>query len=558
MAQQLWLTLSTVAGSFNRFDLAILAAGMLAVIACGAVLRTLSDRAGRPRLLVSRARELVCVLGTQVLPAATAGLLVYVGTGQLRMAFLIFFAVFAGCWSVARFAYPRHLMPASRLLLAVAGPGLSVAVVILLEPGGGGSPYELSEAAVAAMLTAAVGRSMEARFEAERPVVAAVIGTSSFAASFARGLNDAGIRSHRLAGWLSTEYGGRAPIGEQGSLGGLSDVRSAVIEHGVELLVCAPPEDAEGAGVGDRPGSARVCHEVTRSCLDLPVRMIEANQLHEELLGHVPIANIDAAWFRYIMHPRYHASSPLFKRLLDLSGAVIGGVLAFPILALSALAIKAQDGGPLFYRQRRVGERGREFEMLKLRTMRTDAESDGHARWSSADDTRVTTVGRLLRRAHIDEVPQLWNVLRGEMALVGPRPERPELLYRLERQFPHYERRHLVKPGITGWAQVRCGYAGSDLGTAWKLSHDLYYLKHRSLVTDVMLLVETVVTVIRGTERLATPDPALAPTGAAPALQAAGGNQNGDPSYLATQITSAVPVSDPLDRGAGSTNRGSR
>ncbi|HSD22705.1 MAG TPA: exopolysaccharide biosynthesis polyprenyl glycosylphosphotransferase [Solirubrobacterales bacterium] len=509
--------------------MAILAAGMFAVISCGAVLRILSGTAARSPLLVTRARELVGVLGTQVAPAATAGLLVYMDTGQSRAAFLVLLAVFTGCWSVARFAYPRHLMPASRLLLAAAGPGLGVAVVILLGPTNGVSPYELSEAAIVAMLIAAVGRSTEARFEAERPVVAAVIGSSSFAASFARGLNDAGIRSYRLAGWLSAESRGATPTGEEGSLGVLSDVRSVVIDHRVELLVCAPAENGESVGVPGHTGPDGVSREVTRSCLDLPVRMIDANQLHEELLGHVPIANIDAAWFRYIMHPRYRASSPLFKRLLDLTGAVLGGVLALPILALSALAIKLQDGGPLLYRQRRVGERGREFEMLKLRTMRTDAESDGRARWSSEDDTRVTAVGRLLRRTHVDELPQLWNVLSGEMALVGPRPERPELVSRLERQFPHYERRHLVKPGITGWAQVRCGYSGSDLGTAWKLSHDLYYLKHRTLVTDLMLLVETAVSVVGRTNRLPAPGPALAPPPAAAAAVQVAGEPQGRP-----------------------------
>jgi exopolysaccharide biosynthesis polyprenyl glycosylphosphotransferase len=458
-----------------------------------------------------------------VAPAATAGLLVYLDTGQSRTAFLVLLAVFTGCWSVARFAYPRHLMPASRLLLAAAGPGLGVAVVVLFGPSNGVSPYELTEAAIVAMLVAAVGRSTETRFEAERPVIAAMIGSSSFAASFARGLNEAGIRSYRLAGWLSTESTRATPIGEEGSLGVLSDVRSVVIDHRVELLVCAPPENREAAGLAGHAGHDSVCSEVTRNCIDLPVRMIDANQLHEELLGHVPIANIDAAWFRYIMHPRYRASSPLFKRLLDLTGAVLGGILALPILSLSALAIKLQDAGPLLYRQRRVGERGREFQMLKLRTMRTDAESDGRARWSSEDDTRVTAVGRLLRRTHVDELPQLWNVLRGDMALVGPRPERPELVSRLERQFPHYERRHLVKPGITGWAQIRCGYAGSDLGTAWKLSHDLYYLKHRSLVTDLMLLVETAVTMLGRANRLPAPGPALAPTAeAAAAVQVAG------------------------------------
>ena len=552
MANELWLALSGVVESFDGLDLAILAAGMLAAITCGAVLQMLSNPAGRSRLLVTRARELVGVLGTQVGPAATAGLLVYADTGQWRAAFLLFFAAFAGCWSAARFAYPRHLMPASRLLLAVAGPGLGAAAVILLEPASRVSPYVLSEAAVVAMLTAAAGRLAEARFEAERPVVAAVIGSSSFAASFARRLNEAGIRSYRLAGWLSTESRDVTPIGEEGSLGVLSDVRSVVIEHGVELLVCAPPENEEGAGVVDRSVPACVYREVTRNCVDLPVRMIDANQLHEELLGHVPIANIDAAWFRYIMHPRYRASSPLFKRLLDLTGALIGGILALPILALSALAIKLQDGGPLLYRQLRYGERGREFEMLKLRTMRTDAESDGRARWSSEDDTRVTAVGRLLRRTHFDELPQLWNVLRGEMALVGPRPERPELVSWLERQFPHYERRHLVKPGVTGWAQIRCGYAGSEVGTAWKLSHDLYYLKHRSLVTDLMLLVETAVAVIRQTNRLPAPGPALAPPAAAIAPVHAAGEPQG------ATVASATLVTDPLGREAGSTLQGPR
>jgi lipopolysaccharide/colanic/teichoic acid biosynthesis glycosyltransferase len=277
----------------------------------------------------------------------------------------------------------------------------------------------------------------------------------------------------------------------------LPDVRSVVVEHRIDLLVCAPPENG-GSAAGVEPyDPGLVSRAVTDTCLDLPVRMIDANQLYEELLGHVPIATIDAAWFRYIMHPRFRAGSPLFKRLFDLGMAFIGGIVALPILALSALAIKLEDGGPLVYRQRRVGERGREFELLKLRTMHPDSESDGRARWSSEDDIRVTVVGRILRRTHFDELPQLWNVLRGEMAVVGPRPERPELVSGLERRFPHYERRHLVKPGITGWAQVRCGYGGSEAGTALKLSHDLYYLKHRSLAAELLLLAETVVTVVR-------------------------------------------------------------
>ena len=138
--------------------------------------------------------------------------------------------------------------------------------------------------------------------------------------------------------------------------------------------------------------------------------------------------------------------------------------------------------------------------MLKLRSMSVDAEANG-PQWSKGEDTRVTRVGRLLRRTHIDELPQLWNVLRGDMTLVGPRPERPELVAQIERQYPHYTRRHLVKPGIAGWAQLRCGYAGSNLGTAWKLCHDLYYVKHRSFLGDLLILFETAFETFRDAHR---------------------------------------------------------
>jgi lipopolysaccharide/colanic/teichoic acid biosynthesis glycosyltransferase len=230
------------------------------------------------------------------------------------------------------------------------------------------------------------------------------------------------------------------------------------------------------------------------------VTMIAANQLYEQLLGHVPMGTIDAAWFRYIMHPRFRATPPLSKRLLDIAGSLAIGLLFAPFLLAAAIAIKLSDGGPVLYRQRRVGEHGVEFQMLKLRTMSVDAEANG-PQWATGDDARVTRVGRILRRTHIDELAQLWNVLRGDMTLVGPRPERPELVTQIERQFPHYTRRHLVKPGIAGWAQLRCGYAGSNLGTAWKLCHDLYYVKHRSLFGDLLILFETALVTFRDAHR---------------------------------------------------------
>ena len=160
-------------------------------------------------------------------------------------------------------------------------------------------------------------------------------------------------------------------------------------------------------------------------------------------------------------------------------------------MPLFAVAIKLSDGGPVFYRQRRIGEGGREFEMVKLRSMRPGAQADG-AQWSSRDDDRVLPVGRVMRKLHIDELPQLWNVLRGEMTLVGPRPEQPGARRGARaRASRTTSAASLVKPGITGWAQVRCGYAGTKEGSAWKLCHDLYYLKHRSLLADLMIIFET-------------------------------------------------------------------
>jgi lipopolysaccharide/colanic/teichoic acid biosynthesis glycosyltransferase len=166
-------------------------------------------------------------------------------------------------------------------------------------------------------------------------------------------------------------------------------------------------------------------------------------------------------------------------------------IVLAPVLLALAIAIKLHDRGPILYRQLRVGERGKEFEMIKLRSMEVTSESEG-ARWSSADDQRVTPVGKLMRRFHLDEMPQLWNVLRGEMTIVGPRPERRELIIDLEQRLAYYDRRHLVKPGLAGWAQARCGYGGTEEGTSWKLCHDLYYLKHRSLYFDLLVLFENV------------------------------------------------------------------
>jgi lipopolysaccharide/colanic/teichoic acid biosynthesis glycosyltransferase len=261
-------------------------------------------------------------------------------------------------------------------------------------------------------------------------------------------------------------------------LGSLDDVRSAVRRESIDLLVIAP-----------QSRRLEIFERAARECLDLQVRMIEATALYEGLLGHVPIGTINSAWFQFIMHPRYSPSSPLSKRALDLfvSGLMLVGLS--PVLLLCALAVKLEDRGPVFYRQRRVGEEGREFDMVKFRMLRPDADD----LWGSmTEEELLTRVGRFLRKTHLNEMPQLWQVFKGEMSLVGPRPEPPELVNELSGLVPYYERRAIVKPGLTGWAQVRCGYAGSRFGTAWKMCHDLYYIKHRSAAFDLLILLQTV------------------------------------------------------------------
>jgi lipopolysaccharide/colanic/teichoic acid biosynthesis glycosyltransferase len=189
----------------------------------------------------------------------------------------------------------------------------------------------------------------------------------------------------------------------------------------------------------------------------------------------------------------------VLRRAIDVTGALVLLLLTLPVVAAVTLAVKATSSGPVLYGQDRVGVGGQVFRFRKFRTMVADAEADGVARWAEADDPRVTPVGRLLRRSRVDELPQLLDVLAGRMSLVGPRPERPEFVEELRRQLPAYDVRHLVKPGLTGWAQVRYRYAASVDETARKLEYDLFYVTHRSLLFDLKILADTVPVVLFGT-----------------------------------------------------------
>lgn len=391
-----------------------------------------------------------------------------------------------------RFPYPLELMPWARRALLAVGPAGGVALVLAVDAAGDATFHAgaLALPLAAAVLTAWLGSWAVRRAEARQPLRLAVIGSRELAVSLGRELAETGTGGYELIGWVAAADDPLAAVSEDPGgavecLGDLGTLREVVLAASIDLLILTPADATDGR-------RARTDRRVVDQCLDLPVRVIEGNLLYERLFGHVPIGMIDADWYMQIMDPDFRGTSRVSKRIVDVAIAALLAPFATPAVVIAALAIKLGDGGPVLYRQGRIGEGGSEFEIVKLRTMGVDAERDGAPRWSGAGDERVTGVGRVLRRLHVDELPQLLNVLRGEMTLVGPRPERPEIVAALERDLPDYTRRRLVKPGVTGWAQVRCGYAGSGIGTAWKLCHDLYYLKHRSLFADLLIMLETV------------------------------------------------------------------
>lgn len=228
------------------------------------------------------------------------------------------------------------------------------------------------------------------------------------------------------------------------------------------------------------------------------VKVLDLSCFFERVRGQVRVDTLRASWLIYGEGFRQGFLRTQIKRLFDLSAAIVLLILAAPVMLLAMIAIYLEDGGPLLYTQERVGQGGRLFHVIKFRSMRSDAESDGKPRWAQSNDSRVTRIGRLIRKARIDELPQLFNVLLGDMSMVGPRPERQYFVDQLTTQIPFYSVRHSVKPGVTGWAQVRYQYGASVDDAVQKLQYDLYYVKNHTLFLDLMVLAETVRVVMTG------------------------------------------------------------
>jgi sugar transferase (PEP-CTERM system associated) len=315
-----------------------------------------------------------------------------------------------------------------------------------------------------------------------------LVGTNAAAVTLARELFD---RRHQLGveivGFVDpdpTRVG--LPLLNPGIIGTIEDIPSIVRARRVDRVVVS---------LADSRGKLPI-DKLLEMKLD-GVTFEHLASVFEEYTGKIAVENLRPSWLIFSDGFRKTRLLAASKRLLDITAALIGVVLAAPVMALVAIAIRLTSAGPVCYHQRRIGQYGRIFVLHKFRSMRADAEAETGPVWAAKHgDARVTPIGQWLRRFRLDELPQLWNVLRGDMSFVGPRPERPEFISELTHQIAFYGQRHIVRPGLTGWAQVRYTYGASTEDALQKLQYDLFYIKHMSIALDLFIIVSTVKTVL--------------------------------------------------------------
>jgi sugar transferase (PEP-CTERM system associated) len=313
-----------------------------------------------------------------------------------------------------------------------------------------------------------------------------LVGTSDSAVKLAKELYDRRNLGVDIVGFIDPDPNRVGmPVLNPGVVGTIEDIPTVARALGVDRVVVSLAE-ARGKLPMDKLLEMR---------LD-GVTFDHLATVYEEYTGKIAVENLRPSWL--IFAPGF-AKGPLLrtmKRLIDVFAGGLGLLMSVPVSLAAIVAIRLTSAGPVLYRQRRVGQHGRVFQLYKFRSMRIDAEDMTGAVWAKPNDARITPVGRILRTTRIDELPQLWNVVRGDMSLVGPRPERPEFIADLTKRIPFYGQRHMVKPGITGWAQVSYSYADSVESTLEKLQYDLFYIKNLSVSLDLFILFKTIKTVL--------------------------------------------------------------
>jgi sugar transferase (PEP-CTERM system associated) len=315
------------------------------------------------------------------------------------------------------------------------------------------------------------------------------VGTSSAAVELARELTERRTElGVELEGFVDVGPSRDREVGDAtpGALGTVVDIPRIVRERRIDRVVVSLA-DARGMLPMDKLLEMKLADGV---------RFDHLPSVYEEYTGKIAVENLRPSWLIFSEGFRKTRALVTAKRLLDVSLASVGLLIAAPVMGLVAIAVRRSSPGPALYHQTRVGQNGRPFTVHKFRSMRADAEAATGAVWAQKGDPRVTGLGRFLRRTRLDELPQLWNVLRGDMSFVGPRPERPEFVSDLTQQIPFYGQRHAVRPGLTGWAQVRHSYGSSVADALQKLQFDLYYIKHMSIAFDLYIVLETTKTVL--------------------------------------------------------------
>ncbi len=319
---------------------------------------------------------------------------------------------------------------------------------------------------------------------------ALIVGTGSASQVIWEAIKQEVQHDYEIVGYIASIHDAASPVDWADLLGTGKELTSVVHQYGISELIVSyvnqVPDDI---------------FQGLMDCYGRGVAIVPMPMLYEQITGRIPIELVDQnLWALVLPHEEHSLSFHLYraiKRTLDILLALAGlacFALFFPMLAL---VIKLDSPGPIFYFQERVGQGGKIFKIVKLRSMIADAEKLTGAQWATTGDKRITRVGRIMRKTRLDEVPQLINVLLGDMSLVGPRPERPEFVRMLTCEIPFYPTRHAVKPGLTGWAQIRYRYGSSTADSLAKLQYDLYYIRHQSLIFDLLILARTLSTVIR-------------------------------------------------------------
>jgi sugar transferase (PEP-CTERM system associated) len=374
---------------------------------------------------------------------------------------------------------------AVRILQGAGAVAIILAILTMLAPGvliGTGTfltALGILLVAVPAWRLAFDGVTRDAHM-AERVVI---LGTGSGARSVADLIASQHDFSYRVVGFVDDVAAPSLGLNVVGTTAELTDI---IRRQQIDRIIVS---------LSDRRGRMPI-RELLQAKLS-GVRVEDAATTYERLTGKILIDEIKPSWLIFSDGFRASRATRALKRVVDLALAAVGLVLASPLMLLTAVAVRLESPGPILYRQERVGENGRVFTLCKFRSMRSDAEN-GTPVWAREKDDRVTRIGRFIRLTRLDELPQLWNVLRGDMSFVGPRPERPFFVEQLAAVIPFYMERHAVKPGVTGWAQVKYRYGSSVEDAMEKLRYDLYYIKHLSIVFDLTIVVDTVKVILSG------------------------------------------------------------